>query len=58
MPLGFSKLLGKVVVKCVSTYTKGTLKKSKKKKKKKTKDLCNDAYVMFLCVFFSSDFLF
>ena len=44
--LGFSKLLGKLVVKYVSTYTKGTLKK-----KKSVKDLSNEAYAMFLCVF-------
>ena len=39
------------MVKYVSTYTKGTLKK------RSVKGLSNDAYVMFLCFFFS-DFLF
>ena len=48
MRLGFSKLLGKVVVKYVFTYTNGTLKKN---------DQGYDAYVMFLCVF-SFDFLY
>ena len=43
---GFSLLLGKLVVKYVSTYTKGTLKKTS------AKDLPNDSYVMFLWVFF------
>ena len=33
--LGFSKILGKFVVKYVPTYTKGALWKKKKKKKKK-----------------------
>ena len=50
----FSKLLEKVVVEYVSTYTKGTLKKKKKKKKKKTaEDLCYDAHAMFCSFFFS-----
>ena len=44
--LGFSKMLGKLVVKYVPTYTKGTLLK------KTAKDLSNNAYVMFLYVFF------
>ena len=51
--LGFSKMLGKLVVKYVPTYTKGTLKKI-------AKDLSNNAYVMFcmfFCLFFFSDFL-
>ena len=53
MGLGFSKLLGKLMVKYVSTYTKGTLKKLS------AKDLSNDAYGMFLCCcFFFSDCLF
>ena len=44
---GFSQLLGKLVVKYVSTYTSDTLKESS------AKDLSNDAYVMFcVCVFF------
>ena len=47
MPLGFSKLLGKLVVKYVSTYTKGTLKK-----KKSARDLSKDANAMFLWVSF------
>ena len=42
MRLSFSKLLGKLVVKYVSTYTKGTLKTQS------VKDLSNDAYMMFL----------
>ena len=45
--LGFSKLLGKLVVKYVSTYTKGTLKK--KKKKRDQKKIC----LMMLMRFFS-----
>ena len=55
--LGFSKLLGKLVIKYISTYTKGTLKKYKKKQTKKkqkkqkkprsVKVLSNNAYVMF-----------
>ena len=45
------------MVKYVSTYTKGTLKK------RSAKDLSNDSYAMFLCffffcVFFHSDFLY
>ena len=44
--IGFSKMLGKLVVKYVPTYTKGTLLK------KTAKDLSNNAYVMFLYVFF------
>ena len=53
MRLGFSKLLGKLVVKYVPTYTKGI------KKKKDQRRTSNDAYVMFFCVcFFSSDFLY
>ena len=43
---GFSKSLGKHVVKYVSTYTKGTLKQ------RSAKDLSNDAYAMFLCFLF------
>ena len=50
MRSGFSQLLGKLIVKYVSTYTKGTLKK------RSAKDLPNDSYAMFLC-FFYSDFL-
>ena len=46
--LGFSKLLGELVEKYVSTCTKGyTLKK----KKRSDRDLSNDANAMF-CVFF------
>ena len=48
--LGFSKLLENFVVKYVSTYTRDTLIK-------KRSVLSNDAYVMFLCFFFS-DFLY
>ena len=48
MHLGISKLLGKVVVNYVSTYTKDTLKTS-------AKDLCHDAYVMFFVCLFSFD---
>ena len=44
MRLGF-KVLGKLVVKYISTYTKGTLKQS-------VKDLLNDAYAMLLCFLF------
>ena len=44
--IGFSKMLGKLVVKYVPTYTKGTLLK------KLRKDLSNNAYAMFLYVFF------
>ena len=51
MHLGFTKLLGNLAVKYVSTYTKDTLEK------RSAKDLSDDAYAMFLCVFFS-DFLF
>ena len=40
--LGFSKLLGKLVVKYVSTYTKGTHKITSEK------DVSNDAYTMFV----------
>ena len=47
MRSGFSKLLGKLVVKYVSTYTKGTLKK-----KRSVKVLSNDAYVIFFLIFF------
>ena len=43
--LGFSKLSGKLVVKYVSMYTKGTLKQSS------AEDLLNDAYVTFFCLF-------
>ena len=46
MRSGFSELLGKLVVKYVSTYTKGTLKK------RSAKDLSNDSFAMFLCFFF------
>ena len=52
--LGFSKMLGKLVVKYVPTYTKGVLKKIKKT----TKDLSNNAYAMFLNVFFFFFFFF
>ena len=45
--LSFSKLFGKLVVKYVSTYAKGTLKK------RSAKDLSNGAYEMFVCVSFS-----
>ena len=41
---GISRLLGKLVVKYVSTYTKGTLKK------RSPKDLSNDSYTMFVCL--------
>ena len=51
MHLGFSKLLGKLAVKYVSTYTKGTLKQ------RSVKDLANDAYEMLLCFLFFPDFL-
>ena len=51
MCLDFSKLLGKLVVKYVSTYTKGTIKQ------RSAQDLPNDAYVIFLCFSFS-DFLY
>ena len=40
------------MVKYVPTYTKGTLQK------KSAKDLSNNAYAMFLYVFFFSDFLY
>ena len=46
MRLGFSKILGKLVVKYVPTYTKGTLKQ------RSAKDLSNDAYAMFSCFLF------
>ena len=46
MRTGFSQLLGKFVVKYVSSYTKGTLKQ------RSAKDLSNDSYAMFLCFFF------
>ena len=41
------------MVKYISTYTKGTLKRS-------AKELSNDSYAMFLCCsfFFNSDFLY
>ena len=44
--LGFSKLLGKLLIKYVSMYTMGTLKQ------RLAEDLSNDAYVMFLCFLF------
>ena len=44
--IGFSKMLGKLVVKYVPTYTEGTLLK------KLREDLPNNAYAMFLYVFF------
>ena len=44
--LSFSKLLGKLVIKYVSTYTKATLKQIS------AKDLSNDAYAIFLCFLF------
>ena len=44
MHLGFSKLLGKLVVKYVSTYSKGTLKQ------RSVKDLSNDADAMFFYI--------
>ena len=47
MRLGFSKSLEKLVIKYVSTYTGGTLKK------RSAKDLSNAAYAMFLCGLFS-----
>ena len=46
MRLGFGELLGKLVVKYVTTYTKGTLKQ------RSAKDISDDAYVMFLCFLF------
>ena len=51
MHLGFSKALGKLVVKYVSFYTKGTLKQ------RSAKDLSNDAYAMFLCFLFLISFI-
>ena len=45
MCLGFSKLLGKLVVKYVSTYLKYTLKA------RSANDLFNDVYAIY-CVFF------
>ena len=54
--LSFSKVLGKLVVKYVPTYTKGALKKKKKKKKKRSvKDLhvsCDVFVLFFFCVCF------
>ena len=47
MRLGFSQLLGKLMVKYVSTYTKGTLKN-----KRSAKDLSNYAYAMFFILIF------
>ena len=44
--LDFSKLLGKLVIKYISTYTKGTLKQ------RSGKDLSNEAYLIFLCFLF------
>ena len=44
--LAFAKLLGKLAVKYVSTYTKGTLIQ------RSADDLSNYAYVMFLCFLF------
>ena len=46
-----------LVVKYVSTYTKGTLRKKKKKKKRSAKDSSYDAYGIFF-VFLFSDFLY
>ena len=40
------------MVKYVSSYTEDTLKQ------RSAKDLCNDAYAMFLCVCFLPDFLY
>ena len=40
--LGFSEMLGKLVVKYIPTYTKGTLKKKKKK----------NAMFLYVCIFF------
>ena len=48
----FLKILGKLAVKYVPTYTKGTLLK------KSVKDLSKDAYAMFLHCFFLSNFLY
>ena len=50
MHLGFSNKLGKLVVKYVPTYTKGTLRKKSA--------LPNDAYGMFLWAFFLLIFFF
>ena len=47
MRLGFSQLLGKLVVKYVSTILRVHLKK-----KRPAKDLPNDSYAMFLWVLF------
>ena len=47
--LDFSKMLGKLVVKYVHTCI---LKVHLKRKKKTAKDLSNNAYAMFLYVFF------
>ena len=44
-------MLGKLLAKYVPTYTKGTLLK------KLRKDLSNNAYAMFLYVFFFFNFL-
>ena len=44
--LGFSKQQGKLMVKYVSTYTKGTLKQ------RSAKNLSNDAWANIFCVFF------
>ena len=52
MCLGFSKLLGKLEVKYVFIYTKGTFKKKKRKKKRLAKYLSNDANARFLCFCF------
>ena len=49
--LGFSKLQGKLTIKYISTYTKGTLKT------RSAKDLTNDAYTAFFCACFP-DFLY
>ena len=49
MHVGFSKLLEKLVVKNVSTYTKGTLNKDQRR-------TSNDAYGMFFFLFLFSDF--
>ena len=46
MGLGFSKLLGKIVVKYMYSYTKGTLKQ------RSVKDLSNDVLFSFFLIFF------
>ena len=46
--LGFSKILGKLLVKYVPTYT---ILRVRLKKKRSEKDLSNDANAMVLCFF-------